>query len=67
MNKPEFWATIGRTSLALGAASLVGAWIATQTGSLFGLGQTHLFSDATVFSLLGIGLLVDAHLHSRKI
>lgn len=67
MNKPEFWATVGRASLALGALSLAGAWIATQSGNLFGLGQTHLFSDATVFSLLGIGFLVDANLHSKKI
>ena len=67
MNKPEFWATIGRISLAFGTASLVGAWIATQTGSLFGLGQSHLFSDATVFSLLGIGFLIDSGLHNKKI
>ena len=64
MNK---WATIGRISLTLSVLSLIGAWIATQTGSLFGLDQTHLFNDAIVFSLLGIGTLIDVQLHAKNI
>ena len=61
-------ATLGRLLLGLGFLSLLGAWLTQLTGqSLLGLSQTHLFSDATVLSLLGIGALVDAKLHSQKI
>lgn len=67
MNNLKLWATLGRISLTLGVLSLIGAWIAGQTGSLFGMSQTHLFNDAIVFSLLGIGTLIDAQLHSKKI
>ena len=67
MGKPKFFATVGRISLTLGVLALVGAWIATQKGALFGLSETHLFSDAIVFSLLGIAALIDANLHSKNI
>ena len=61
-------ATLGRLLLVLGFLSLLGAWLTQLTGqSLWGLSQTHLFSDAIVLSLLGIGALVDAKLHSQKI
>lgn len=61
-------ATLGRLLLILGFLSLLGAWLTQLTGqSLLGLSQTHLFSDATVLSLLAIGALVDARLHSQKI
>jgi len=61
-------ATLGRFLLGLGFLSVLGAWLTQLTGQpLLGLSQTHLFSDATVLSLLGIGALVDAKLHSQKI
>ena len=61
-------ATIGRFFLIIGFLSLLGAWFTQLTGETFlGMSQGHLFSDATVLSLLGIGALVDAKLHSQKI
>jgi hypothetical protein len=61
-------ATLGRLLLGLAFLSLLGAWLTQLTGQpLWGLSQIHLFSDATVLSLLGIGALVDAKLHSQKI
>lgn len=61
-------ATLGRLLLGLGFLGLLAAWLTQLTGEpLLGLSQMHLFSDATVLSLLGIGALVDAKLHSLKI
>lgn len=61
-------ATIGRLLLILGFLSLLGAWLTQLTGQpLLGMSQVHLFSDATVLSLLGIGALLDAKLHGQKI
>lgn len=61
-------AGVGRVLLLAGFLALLGAWMTQWTGqSLFGMSQAHLFSDATVLALLGIGALVDAKLHSQKI
>jgi len=61
-------ATLGRFLLGLAFLSLLGAWLTQLTGQpLLGLSQSHLFSDATVLSLLSIGALIDAKLHSQKI
>ena len=64
----KLWANLGRLFLGLGFLSLLGAWYTQLTGTLLlGMTQSHLFSDATVLSLLGIGALIDAKLHSQKI
>ncbi len=63
----KIYATAGRISLAAGFAALVGAWIATSGGNVFGLSEAHLFNDAIVLSLLGIGALVDAGLHRQNV
>lgn len=61
-------ADIGRILLFVGFLALLGAWWTQLTGqTLFSMSQSHLFSDATVLSLLGIGALLDAKLHSQKI
>jgi len=61
-------ATLGRFLLGLAFLSLLGAWLTQLTSQpLLGLSQSHLFSDATVLSLLSIGALIDAKLHSQKI
>ena len=61
-------ATIGRFLLLFGFLSLLGAWFTQLTGeTLLGMSQSHLFNDATVLSLLGIGALVDAKLHLNKV
>lgn len=65
---PKTAATIGRIFLAVGFVSLLGAWMTQWTGADFlGMSQVHLFSDATVFALLAIGIFFDAKLHSQKI
>jgi hypothetical protein len=39
----------------------LGAWLTELTGgSLLGLSQQHLFYDAIVLSLFGIGMYLDA-------
>jgi len=61
-------AILGRVLLSVGFLALLGAWYTQITGSsLFGMSQTHLFGDATVLSLLGIGSLLSAQLHSQGI
>lgn len=57
---------IGRLLLLLSALALLGAWLSEwRGGELFGLSQQHLFNDATVLALLGIGGLIDAWFHER--
>jgi hypothetical protein len=63
----SFFVSVGRVSLALSVLSLIGAWITQLTGNSFvGMSQTHLFSDATVLALLGIGFLVDGIVHKKE-
>lgn len=47
----------------LGLLALLGAWLAEVTGSVLGLSQDHLFSDATVLTLLGIAFGIGTVLH----
>lgn len=59
---------IGRVLLSLALLALLGAWVTELTGrTLFGMSQQHLFSDATVLALLGIGMFLDALWHARKV
>ena len=59
---------IGRVLFTLALLALFGAWITQLTGSpLFGMSQQHLFSDATVLALLGIGMFLDALWHGRNV
>lgn len=56
----------GRVLFTAALLALIGAWITQATGeSLFGMSQQHLFSDAIVLSLLGIGSFLDALWHAR--
>lgn len=68
MNSSKLWATVGRIFLAASFLALLGAWWTQMSGvALLGMSQQHLFSDAIVLSLLGIGALIDAQLHKQKI
>jgi hypothetical protein len=59
---------LGRVFLALAFFALLGAWLTQLTGRpLFGLTQQHLFYDAIVLALLGIGLFIDANWHARNV
>ena len=59
---------IGRILFTFALLALLGAWITQLTGGpLFGMSQQHLFSDATVLALLGIGMFLDALWHGRNI
>lgn len=59
---------IGRVLFTLALLALLGAWITQFSGApLFGLSQQHLFSDATVLALLGIGMFLDALWHARNV
>lgn len=58
--------TIGRALLMLAALALLGAWLSElRGGEVLGLSQEHLFNDATVLALLGIGGLIDAWFHEH--
>lgn len=58
----------GRVCLVLSFLKFVGAWLSELSGgAVLGFSQQHLFSDAIVFSLLGIGLLLDALWHDRRV
>lgn len=59
---------IGRILLFLSLLALLAAWITQLTGGpLLGMSQQHLFSDATVLALLGIGMFLDAFWHARSV
>lgn len=59
---------IGRILLTLSLVALLGAWLTELTGRpIMGLTQQHLFDDATVLALLGIGCFLDATWHSRNL
>ena len=48
-------------SILLGLAgllALIGAWRAGQDGTILGLSQAHLFSDAIIFELMAIAASV---------
>ena len=58
--------TIGRISLTVAFLALIGAWITQATGNtLMGMSQAHLFSDATVLALIGIGMFLDGVVHLK--
>jgi len=59
---------LGRIFFTLAFLALLGAWFTQLTGgNLLGMSQQHLFNDAIVLSLFGIGMFVDAIWHSRNI
>ena len=58
----------GRVLFTLALLALLGAWLTQLTGApLLGMTQQHLFSDATVLALLGIGGFLDAFWHARSV
>lgn len=59
---------IGRVFFALALLALIGAWITqTNDGRFLGMSQQHLFNDAMVLALLGIGSFLDAFWHARRV
>ena len=59
---------LGRILFTLALLALLGAWLTQLTGApLLGMSQQHLFSDATVLALLGIGMFLDALWHARSV
>lgn len=51
---------LARGLFFLAFLALLGAWLTELTGgSLLGLSQQHLFYDAIVLSLFGIGMYLD--------
>ncbi|MFZ1700974.1 MAG: hypothetical protein WBO10_04435 [Pyrinomonadaceae bacterium] len=51
---------LARGLFFLAFLALLGAWLTVLTGgSLLGLSQQHLFYDAIVLSLFGIGMYLD--------
>lgn len=65
---PKTAATWGRIALVLSFLALLGAWYTQLTGTDFlGMSQVHLFNDAIVLALLGIGGLIDSQLHAQRV
>lgn len=66
LRRARFATNAGRVVLGLALLALLAAWAAGWNhGSFAGFSQQHLFSDATVLALLGIGSLLDALLHRQ--
>lgn len=64
----SFFVHLARILLILAFLALLGAWTTQLTGrEVLGLTQQHLFNDAIVLALLGIGLFLDAFWHSRNL
>ncbi len=65
--KVRLHAYLGRFLLSLAVLALLGAWGAQLLKHpVLGMSQQHLYSDATVLALLGIGSFLDALWHSRS-
>lgn len=63
-----FFVYLGRIFFALAFLALLGAWLSQVTdGAILGFSQQHLFNDAIVLSLFGIGMFHDALWHSRNV
>lgn len=63
-----FFVYLGRIFFALAILAFLGAGLTQLTGgTLFGMSQQHLFNDAIVLSLFGIGMFLDALWHSRNV
>lgn len=59
---------MGRVAIFLAILALLSAWVTEFTGgTLLGWSQQHLFSDATVLTLLGIAFFLDGFLHRQGI
>lgn len=59
---------IGRIFLSLASFALLGAWATQLTdGRIFGMSQQHLFNDAIVLALLGIGMFLDGLWHAQRV
>lgn len=57
---------LGQFWMVLAFLALVGAWITQLSGQpLLGMSQQHLFNDAIVLALLGIGSLLDSLCHTK--
>lgn len=57
---------MGRVLLALSFIGLLGAWwTQLAEGTFLGQSQEHLFNDAIVLALLGIGSLLDGMVHRQ--
>jgi Na+-transporting methylmalonyl-CoA/oxaloacetate decarboxylase gamma subunit len=64
----RFFVGLARVLVALSFLALFGAWVTQATGGqIFGMTQQHLFSDAIVLALLGIGCFIDAWWHARRL
>ena len=64
--KSNTFINLGRLLLGLSFVGLLGTWWIQLTGGNFlGLSQEHLFSDAIVLALLGIGGLLDGMIHRQ--
>jgi peptidoglycan/LPS O-acetylase OafA/YrhL len=67
MAMAAFFRYMGRFFLALAFLALISAWMLQLSGTtLLGVTQEHLFNDAIVLALLGIGLLIDALTQSKS-
>ena len=52
---------LARLLFGLAFLAVLGAWLTQLTGgTLLGLSQLHLFNDAIVLCLFGIGMYLDA-------
>lgn len=59
---------MARVFFTLALLALIGAWITQLTdGRVLGMTQQHLFNDAMVLALLGIGSFLDAFWHARRV
>jgi len=66
MQKNTLFTNLGRAFLTLSFLSLLGAWFTQVSGgTIIGMSQQHLFSDAIVLALLGMGSLQDSVIHRQ--
>jgi hypothetical protein len=63
-----FFVYLGRVFFALAFLALLGAWLTQATGgAILSFSEQHLFNDAIVLSLFGIGMFIDALWHARRV
>lgn len=57
---------VSAVSGILGLLSIIGAWLARESGTVLGLSQGHLYNDATVLLLASVAFGVGTLIHRAK-
>ena len=61
MDRTHFKCRLWKALWGLSALSLILAWVAARSGSVWGYGMEHWFWDALILGVLAIPIKLDCH------